>query len=97
MLLISRRAWLARIAGSSAALAAGMGYMREALAQGEIKSGVSRVNGSVLINGKATQVGAQVRPGDVIETGRGDAVVVVNRDAYMVRAGSKLEFGGGAS
>jgi len=97
MLLISRRAWLARIAGSSAALAAGMGYMREALAQGDIKSGVSRINGSVLINGKATQVGAQVRPGDVIETGRGDAVVVVNRDAYMVRAGTKLEFGGSAS
>ncbi len=32
MLMISRRAWLARVAGSSAALAAGVGYMREALA-----------------------------------------------------------------
>ena len=96
MLLISRRALLARAAGSTAALAAGMSYMREALAQGEVKSGVSRVNGDVRVNGKATQVGAQVKPGDVVETGRsGDAVVVVGRDAYVVRAGTKMEFGGG--
>lgn len=95
MLLISRRAWLARAAGSTAALAAGMSYMREALAQGEIKSGVSRVNGDVRVNGKATQVGAQVKPGDVVETGRGDTVVVVERDAFLVRAGTKIEFGGG--
>lgn len=95
MLLISRRAWLARAAGSTAALAAGMSYMREALAQGEIKTGVSRVNGDVRVNGKATQVGAQVKPGDVVETGRGDTVVVVERDAFLVRAGTQVEFGGG--
>ena len=97
MLLISRRAWLARIAGSSTALAAGMGYLREALAQGEIKSGVSRVNGDVRVNGKATQVGAAVKPGDVVETGRGDTVVVMDRDAFLVRAGTKVEFGGEGS
>ena len=97
MLLISRRAWLARVAGSSAALAAGIGYMREALAQGEIKTGVARVSGDVRVNGKAAPVGTQVNAGDVVETGRGNAVVVVNRDAYVVRAGTKLEFGGGAS
>ena len=98
MLVISRRAWLARVAGSSAALAAGMGYMREALAQGEIKTGVSRANGDVRVNGRPARVGMKVSAGDVVETARGaDAVVVVNRDAYMVRAGSKLEFGGGAS
>jgi hypothetical protein len=98
MLLISRRTWLARIAGSSAALAAGVGYMREALAQGEIKTGVARASGVVRINGKPAAVGAQVNPGDVVETARGgDAVVVVNRDAYMIRANSTLEFGGGTS
>lgn len=98
MLLISRRAWLARVAGSSAALASGMAYLREALAQGEIKAGISRVKGNVLVNGNPATIGTQVGAGDVIETGRGaDAVVVVNRDAYMVRAGSKLEFGGGVS
>lgn len=93
MLLLSRRAWLARIAGSSTALAAGMGYLREALAQGEIKSGVSRVNGDVRVNGKPTQVGAMVKPGDVVETRRGDTVVVVDRDAFLVRAGTTVEFG----
>ncbi len=97
MLLISRRAWLARIAGSSAALAAGMCYMREALAQGDIKPGVARVSGDVRVNGEPAPVGTQVGAGDVIETGRGNVVLVVNRDAYIVRAGSKLEFGGGAS
>lgn len=97
MLLISRRAWLARIAGSGAALAAGMAYMRLALAQGDIKPGVSRVNGDVRVNGKATQVGAQVNSGDIIETGRGDAVVVVERDAFLVRSGTKIEFGGGSA
>ena len=85
------------VAGSSAALAAGVGYMREALAQGEIKTGVARVSGDVRVNGKQAPVGTQVGAGDVIETGRGNAVVVVNRDAYVVRAGTKLEFGGGAS
>ena len=70
MLLISRRTWLARIAGSSAALAAGVGYMREALAQGEIKTGVARASGVVRINGKPAAVGAQVNPGDVVETAR---------------------------
>jgi hypothetical protein len=97
MLLISRRAWLARIAGSSAALAGGMGYMREALAQGDIKTGVSRVSGDVRINGKPAKTGMQVNAGDLVESGRGDAVLVVNRDAFMVRAGTRLEFGGGAS
>lgn len=95
MLLISRRAWLARAAGSTAALAAGMSYMREALAQGEIKSGMSRAHGDVRVNGKPTRVGATVKPGDVVETRQGDAVVVVDRDAFLVRAGTKLEFGGG--
>ncbi len=42
-------------------------------------------------------MGTQVGAGDVIETGRGNVVLVVNRDAYIVRADSKLEFGGGAS
>lgn len=97
MLLITRRRWLARVAGSSAALAAGMSYMREALAQGEIKTGVSRANGEVTINGRPTRVGAPVREGDVVETGRGDTVVVVNRDAFLIRAGTKMELGGGGS
>ncbi len=97
MLLMSRRAWLARVAGSTTALAAGMLYMREALAQGDIKTGFSRISGDVRLNGKPTQVGAQVRLGDVVETGRGDAVVVMDRDAFMIRAGTRLEIGGGNS
>ncbi len=71
--------------------------MREALAQGDIKPGVARVSGDVRVNGKPAPVVTQVGAGDVIETGRGNVVLVVNRDAYIVRAGSKLEFGGGAS
>ena len=97
MLPMSRRAWLARVAGSTTALASGMLYMREALAQGEIKTGISRLSGDVRLNGKPTQVGAQVRLGDVIETGRGNTVVVMDRDAFMIRADTRFEVGGGSS
>lgn len=98
MFLMSRRAMLARAAISGAALTAGLGWLREALAQGEIKPGVARARGGVSVNGASARVGAGVRPGDVIETARsGEAVVVVNRDAFLVRGGTKLEMGGGGS
>lgn len=97
MPMINRRAWLARAAGSTAALAAGMSYLREALAQGEIKSGVINMRGDVRVNGKAAQPSMAVQLGDVVETGRGETVIVVERNAFLVRPSTKLEIGGGAS
>jgi hypothetical protein len=95
---ITRRAWLKRMAAGGAALAAGMGELRRALAVGEIPSGVARVRGDARINGKPAQRGMEVKPGDVITTGPGaEVIVVVGRDAFLVRAQSRIELTGDAA
>jgi hypothetical protein len=95
---ITRRAWLARMAASSAALASGMAQLRCALARGVVEPGVARVLGDVRINGKPAQRGMEVRPGDVITTGPGaELVVVIGRDAFLVRAQSRIELSGDAT
>jgi len=97
MTTITRRAWLARAAAGGAALALGMAQLRRALAQGAVKPGVARVRGDVRINGKPAQRGMEVGPGDAVTTGRGaELVVVVGRDAFLVRADSRIELSGNA-
>lgn len=91
---ISRRTWIAR----AAALALGMAQLRRALAMGAVEAGVARVRGDARINGKPAQRGMEVRPGDVITTGRdAELVVVIGRDAFLVRANSRIELGGDAT
>jgi len=78
-----------------AALGLGMARLRQALAQGSVAPGVARVQGDVRVSGKPAQRGMEVKPGDVITTGRdAELVVVVGRDAFMVRAQSRIELGG---
>lgn len=70
------------------------GAVRDALAMGERPAapGLYRVEGDVRVNGRAAAAGQLVRAGDIIETGaRSQAVFVVGRDAYLLRAGSRLE------
>jgi hypothetical protein len=75
-----------------------MARLRHALAAGGIKEGVSRVRGDVRINGKPAQRGMVVKPGDTIDTGRdAELVVVVGRDAFLVRAGTRIELAGDAA
>jgi len=94
---ISRRIWLARAATGGAALALGMVRLRRALAQGAVTPGVARVRGDVRINGKPAQRGMEVGPGDAITTGRdAELAVVVGRDAFLVRADSRIELSGDA-
>jgi hypothetical protein len=94
---ISRRIWLARAAAGGAALALGMMRLRDALAADAVETGVSRVRGDVRINGKPAQRGMEVGPGDAIATGRdAELVVVVGRDAFLVRADSRIELSGDA-
>ncbi len=94
---ISRRAWLARMAAGGAALALGMMRLRDALAADAVKKGVTRVRGDVRINGKLAQRGMDVGPGDTVTTGRdAELVVVVGRDAFLVRADSRIELSGDA-
>jgi hypothetical protein len=93
----SRRIWLARAAAGGAALALGLMRLRDALAVGAVEPGVARVRGDVRINGKPAQRGMEVKPGDVITTGLGaELVVVVGRDAFLVRADSRIELSGDA-
>jgi len=93
----SRRIWLARAAAGGAALALGMMRLRDALAADAVEKGVSRVQGDVRVNGKLAQRGMEVGPDDVVTTGRdAELVVVVGRDAFLVRADSRIELSGDA-
>ena len=89
----ARRRWLLR-AVASLGTAAIPGAISQALALGANPAapGLYRVEGDVRVNGKPAQAGFLVRPGDVIETGpRSEAIFVAGRDAYLLRAGSRLE------
>jgi hypothetical protein len=89
----ARRRWLLHI---SAALGVNAvpSAIKQVLAMGDKPAapGLYRVEGEVRLNGRPGAAGDFVRPGDVIETGvRSQAVFVVGRDAYLLRAGSRLE------
>jgi hypothetical protein len=91
-----RRHWLRGAA--AAAVAAGMLRLRAAQAAGALPPGVARFKGEVRINGKPAEPGQRVAPGDVIVTGRGaELLFVAERDAFLVRADSRIEFGSAAA
>ena len=92
----ARRRWLLRAVATLGA-ASLPSAIRQALAMGENPAapGLHRVEGEVRVNGRPAASGFLIRPGDVIETGaRSQAVFVVGRDAYLLRAGSRLETAG---
>lgn len=94
----SRRAWLARMMAGAAALALEMARLRYALAAEAVRKGVARVKGDVRIDGELAKPGMEVRPGAAIATGRGaELVFVVDRDAFMARANSRIELSTGAT
>jgi len=88
--MVSRRRWLQ---GTAALL-----IVREALAAGKIEKGVYRVRGDARINGAPAREGMDVKPGDAVTTAAGAEIVfVVNRDAFLLRAHSRVEVGSGAA
>lgn len=88
--MTSRRRMLAGAAG--AGLAMNLGWIGELLAADRIATGVRTVTGNVTVNGNAAVQGAPVRAGDSVVTGpNGDVVFVVGRDAFMVRADSRVD------
>lgn len=94
----SRRDWFKRAAAGGAALAVAMAHLRQALAMGTVEAGIARVRGDVRVNGQAARRGMEVKPGDVVVTGRdAELVVVVGRDAFLVRANSRIELSGDAA
>lgn len=92
--MATRRQWLA-LAGLS--LAAKWALVREALAAGQVEKGVYRVRGDARINGVPAKQGMEVKAGDVVTTGSNSEIVFVTaRDAFLVRANSRVEAQGAA-
>jgi hypothetical protein len=78
--------------------AAGLLLVRQALAAGTLEKGVYRVTGKAQINGVAAKRGMDVKVGDAVVTGAGSEIIfVINRDAFLLRASSRLDVGGVAA
>ena len=93
---LARRRWLAR-AAASLGPALFPSAIRQALALGvnPAAPGLYSVEGDVRVNGSPAGPGFLVRPGDVIETGAlSQAVFIAGRDAYLLRALTRLETAG---
>ncbi len=87
--MVSRREWLA---GSAALL-----LVREALASGKLEKGVYRVRGEARLDGVPAREGMDVKAGQVVTTAAGaELVFVIDRDAFLVRANSRVEVQGTA-
>lgn len=90
-----RRRWLGRV--GAAAVAAQFAVLRQALAAGSVEKGVHRLRGDVRINGAPAREGMDVKAGDVVTTGAAsEAVFVTGKDAFLVRANSRIEAQGTA-
>ena len=93
---LSRRTTLIQLAALGLLGPAGIsGYIQEALAKGDapVLSGIQSLTGSAAINGKDAKVGSAVNPGDRVSTGKNSlAVVVVGKDAYLLRDGTNVAF-----
>lgn len=91
-----RREWLRGAAATVAT--AGMMPLRAALAAGAVPPGVAGIKGEVRINGRPAERGQRIVPGDRIVTGKGaELLFVVERDAFLLRGGSSIEFGAAAA
>ena len=88
--MVGRRAWLQA--------AAALLLVRDALAAGSVEEGIYRVRGEARVNGALARTGSPVRPGDTVATSAGGEVVfVIHRDAFLLRANSRLEVGSAAA
>ena len=95
---MSRRAWLFGGASGAAALVLELSRLRRALAAQAIEPGVARLQGEARINGRPAQRGMSVAPGDVMTTGASsELIAVVGADAFLARANTRVELGGGAA
>lgn len=77
-------------------LAGGIGLGAALLLPGTASAGrLSAAAGEVRINGRRAQRGAAVKPGDTVSTGGlSQAVFVIGKDAFMLRADSEMEIYG---
>jgi FecR protein len=95
-----RRRLLRSIIGGSMAAGHFSVLMSSAIAKGELAnvSGINQAVGLVTVNGRPAKVGTPVAVGDRVVTGKtSQAVVVLNKDAYLLRENSQLELTGKGS
>ena len=89
-----RRRWLKTAAALGLLGPAGIsGLIQEALAKGDVPpvAGINSLTGTAQVNGVAAKVGTPVKPGDRVTTGPNSfAVVVVGKDAYLLRDNSTI-------
>ncbi|MCC6211270.1 MAG: hypothetical protein IT513_09540 [Burkholderiales bacterium] len=91
-----RRAWLrAGAAALALQIAAQFALLRGAMAAGSLAKGIHRLRGDVRVNGAPAAEGMDVRAGDIITTGAASELLfVVGKDAFLVRANTRLEVQG---
>ncbi len=96
-----RRLWLKTAAALGLLGPAGItGLIQEALAKGDlpVAQGINSLSGEATVNGAPAKVGTLVKPGDTLATGKGSrAVVVVGKDAFLLRENTRITFDGSAS
>jgi hypothetical protein len=79
-------------AGGGAALGT---VVARAFAKGDVPPGVNRLDGTASVNGRPAQVGTPIALGDRVSTGqRSQAVIVVGKDAFLLRAQTTIEVKG---
>ena len=90
---MNKREWLRWIVASGAMGASGI--VSRALAKGDIPPGVARLDGTLRVNGLEAHAGTPVKVGDRLATGaRTEAVIVVGKDAFLMRSATVIEFKG---
>ncbi len=94
----ARRTWLKQASALGLLGPAGISSLiQDVLARGDIPVviGMNSLKGSATVNGIPAKVGTPIKPGDKLVTGNEKnnvAVVVIGKDAFMVRAGTTIVF-----
>lgn len=93
----SRRRLLQQLTALGLLTGAGIpGLIRDALAAGNypVLQGMHKIKGEVRINGKLAREGQPVLPGDKVTTGaNGEAIYVIDGNAFLQRSNSVVQFG----
>jgi hypothetical protein len=93
-----RRNVISRMAQVGAAALAATSFssvLSEAIAKGDVPviQGIHQMTGQVFVNGKPATVGREIKVGDRVKVGpNSSAVVVFEKDAYLLRANSEVVF-----